>query len=112
MDTTLREEIIYRPARRAAAFLLLVAGSFASWAALAGPQAPGSDGPLGAEGFVRVGAGPVGYASDVRLIENDERKGDAEELEKSPSIPPGDDFPSEEDVSEDLPGVPEEAEES
>ena len=40
----------------------------------------------------------------------DERKGDAEELEESPSIPPGDDFPSEETASEKLPGVPDDAE--
>lgn len=41
--------------------------------------------------------------------ESDERKGDAEELEEGPSNPPGDDFPSEGDAGEDLPGVPEEA---
>ena len=29
---------------------------------------------------------------------------------ESPSTPPGDDFPSEQDASESLPGVPEEAE--
>ena len=38
----------------------------------------------------------------------DERKGGPGELGKSPSIPPGDDFPSEQDVEEELPGVPEE----
>ena len=111
MDTTLKEEIIYRPARRAGAFLLLTVASFASWAALAGPANPASGSPLAGEGFVRVGAGPVGYAGDVALIEN-ERAADDEHVGESPSTPPGSDFPSEEDASEDLPGVPEEAEQS